>query len=300
VSITLGGVLLLRLPTVPYNIKQLAGDYPLLPMGALAGVLLVLGVVPMWFALMLRHRPSAFGRRFVPLTLAVGSVMFLALAITVPTEAIDDIVGTPVLGLSASLERWIRFVGLVAGPIAAWALGACLALGRQHQRGLGAGAAIAAGVMGASYMLVVPLAATSNIWELLRDRGGPAAAPGLVAYFVLTGLVFGTLARSVVSTHLPRALVVATLVLPLSIPPAWQAFVAASNPRLDKYGQVFSARQFLLSPDRDHYLDDRTIFLRFAVGQIALTLVLAAGAATVLAYRPFERLPETRPALKGR
>jgi hypothetical protein len=281
VAVVIFGRVVLRLPGVPYNVKELTGDHPTLALIMLGLTLLACGGLPMAFASLSRRQPFLFAKLFGPLAAGVASAVFLILWLIVPMESIDDVVGSPVLAIGRTLERWLRFVGLCAGPLAGVTLGARFVLGDLRAKPFFIGIAVATAVMLTSYVIVVPLAATNNIAELLRNKGGAAAACGAAGYFMLTGAVFALLARSLAPSSGRFAWFVPFLVLVLSIPIAWQFFVLTTNPRLEKYGHVFSARQFLLSPDREHYLDDREIFLRFAMLQAGLTCVLASGAVAV-------------------
>jgi hypothetical protein len=287
--LVIGGRVALRLPGVPYNVRELAGRYPTLTLVALSVALMACGGLPTGFASLLRRRPYAFAKLFFPLAVSAASVVFVVTWLAVPVESIDDIVGTPVLTIGDTLERWLRFVGLFIGPLAAWTIGARLALRDLRASSLAVGLAVATAVMLISYVVVVPLAATDNIYELLRGQGGIAAAVGVAGYLIVLSTVFASLAWSVVMAKGRFAVIVPLLMLVLSVPVGWQLVVLASNPRLDKYDRVFSARQFLLSPDRDHYLDDQQIFQRFAIVHVGLLCVLASGSAVVLAMGSADR-----------
>jgi len=286
------GALALRLPSLPYNVRELAGDSSVIALPGLATMLLACGLVPAAFALFWKRRAEAFGILFIPGAIALASLLFLAAWMTFPLESLDDVVGFPVLGIGGTTERWLRFVGLLLGPLAGLTLGVRLPLGGFRSRSflVGLGAILVAG--GVSYVVVVPMAGTSNIVELLRGRGDLLAVVGLAGYVVWLGAIAGALALIWVARRrslFPDGAATLLIVL-LSVPPAWQALVVATNPQLEKYGEVFAARQFLLSADREHLLDDTALWLRFAALQGVLTLVLAGGAAAVLISRrdPFD------------
>jgi hypothetical protein len=286
--LTVGGRIALRLPGVPYNVRELAGDYPELSMLAIGVTLMACGAVPTALAAWSARRPAAFAKLFGPIAFAIASAVFLAVWLTIPVEAIDDIVGTPIFKAGNTFERWWRFVGLFVGPLAGWTLGARLVFGRWRPRSLVPAVATTLVVMAISYVVVVPYAATDNIEELLRNEGGWTAGTSLAAYLVATSLVSALLARALVVERRALAWLAPIGMLALSVPVTWLLFVLATNPRLDKYDRVFSARQFLLSPDREHYLDDRQIFERFTLAQLGLTGIMALGAAATLALRPTE------------
>jgi len=53
------------------------------------------------------------------------------------------------------------------------------------------------------------------------------------------------------------------------------AFYAGLEPMLVKYDQAFSAAQFLLSPDRQHYLTGSALVSRFSLVYVAISGLLA-------------------------
>ncbi|MEQ1869343.1 MAG: hypothetical protein ABL961_04910 [Vicinamibacterales bacterium] len=286
-AVVVGGRIALRFSLVPYNVKDLASTFPTPALFILGLALLSCGALPSCLAVLLRRRPQMFVRVFLPTAFAIGSLMFFALYSVVPLESIDDIVGTPRLQLADTAERWLRFVGLFIGPLAGMTLGMIVRQPTNRPLSFRVGLLILIAAMIGSWTVVVPLAITNNIVELLRGRGNLIAALGVVGYLVVLGSTVQLGAESLVGTRRWRgALVASVLVAVLSIPVAWQLFVVATNPRLDKYGQVFSARQFLFSPNREHYMDDHWVFVAFVIAQAGLWTVLAAGAAAVLPFGP--------------
>jgi hypothetical protein len=272
------GHVALGLEGVPYNVKELFQSRPTISLVLLGAVLLACGGVPYVAARAWQRRPDCFTAFSVPVAWLSGLAVFLVLSFAVPTESLDDVVGTPVLGIGAMLERSLRFTGLFAGPLACWTVGVRLALG-EYTRGFWVGLAVLLALLLASYLVVVPLAATDNLVELLRDDGRTLAVASVPLISVLLGLTSMVMARGLEAAmnRTFRPLVMAVVVLVCGIPVTWQMFVAATNPRLEKYGQIFSARQFLFSPDREHYLDDAAIFVQFALAQLLVIGVLAMG-----------------------
>ena len=278
------GHVALTLDDVPYNIKELFENRTTLSLTLLWASLAACGAAPMALATLWLARPYVFVATVVPLLVLAGTVTFLLLSIAVPVESLDDVVGTPVLNIGPSLERCLRFQGLIAAPLIGWALGARLTMGTYDRRFF-AGLAAAAAVLLISYIVVVRLACTVNLTELLPERGKSCRVVALPAWLALLGMVSALPSKAMMSPPHGRLerLALATLVVCLSIPLGWQLLVAGTNPQLDKYGQVFSARQFLLSPDRDHLLDDGALFVRFAIAQIASVGCLTLGMLLVLA-----------------
>ena len=213
----------------------------------------------------------------MPLCVGIGAIAFLVIWPVVPQEALDDIVGSPTLGLNGTVERGLRFIGLVIGPFAGLTLGARLAypgLCARRRRLLERRCGATLALLSVSYSVVVLLANTSNVVELLRNRGSVADAIVVVMFLAWLGAVTALTGYGIVASRV-RSIAISVATIALSVPWAWQMFVLAGNPRLEKYGAVFSARQFLLSPDREHYLDDWLIFGRFAVAFVVLVLLLS-------------------------
>jgi hypothetical protein len=271
---------------LPYNVRELLSPHPWLSILALGGLLVMSGALPVAFALAWRRRARRFDVLLLPTVVVVTTLAFVALIAVAPVESLDDVLGTPVLHIGDGVERWLRFVGLASGPLVAATLGARLALGKVDHR-MATGIVEIAALVGLSYLIVVTLADTDNIVELLRGYGSLASIIGVAGYCVLTGFVTTLSAKSVASRSKARirGYTFAIAVVVLSVPLLWQCFVLAGNPRLDKYGRVFSARQFLLSPDRGHYLDDHAVAPRFAVIQLELLMLLAAGALVPMAVQ---------------
>jgi hypothetical protein len=274
----------LRLPGIPYNVRELADRNATIALVSLGLVLLASGGIPAALASLWQQKPSLFAMVFVPLTGAIGSVVFWLVWPVVPLDSMDDIVGSPVLGIGGTLERWLRFVGLFAGPLAGLTLGARLALGSFQFRPMVFGAASIALALALSHIIVVPLAGTDNIVELLHGEGDLLAIVGIDGLLILLGVVVTHAARgfSRKHRHWLWSSIAPLLVVLLSVAVVWQLMVLGTNPRLDKYGKVFSARQFLFSPNRDTYLEDPALFPRFAGLYLALTAIFATGAACAL------------------
>jgi hypothetical protein len=284
VVFAVGGASIERYASVPYNVKELmAGRPPALAAVVLALVIAGSGACVSALASSWRLDAARFAKVFPLCVLGAGSVAFVALLATVPLESLDDIVGTPVLGIGGTLERGLRFVALFVGPVAAMTLGSRLMLGALRDAGAGHGAGVVGAFMLGSWVAVVPLAATSNVVELLRGRGFHLGVAALAAGLIGLGSLITILARALVrARRRPLAVALAFAVVVLSVPVAWHLLLLGTNPRLEKYGQAFSAAQFLFSPSRDSYAGHDTVFMVFAATHVGLSVVLASGAALIL------------------
>ncbi|MGQ0614623.1 MAG: VanZ family protein [Planctomycetaceae bacterium] len=269
-----GTELLLGLPGAPYNVREVFGSAPRAgPILLLGGALVACVAAQVLLARFLAGRPQ---RLFaLPAgVLAVGALAYTCVRLGVPDEALFDIVGSPVLDWPWEWELLGRFVALAALPqLALFAANHLIHARARAWPGL----LVAAALAWAARTVVVPWARTDNVTELLGFE------PALAALLLLVACNAALLARARKPLH---ALLLLALTFGLTY--AGEALgrlgLAAS---IDKYGKVFSAQQFLLSPDREHYLDPAAIALRWRVAQFACVLLLA------LAHRP--ALPSPAP-----
>lgn len=243
---------------VPYNVRELLRhESPARSALLLAVVCYWLAAWPLWLA---RRRVSAPARLLqLPLGLFVyGLVAFLLLRLAVPEESLHDLVGSPILGWGL-WETGARWIALAAVPGAMLYL-AAQSVRRWRGRALGAIHFWAAlPVLAIAYWAVVHRAATDNLVELI-------ATPRPLAFAALCGalwLLFFAAALLAsprpASTRFGRPVVVA-----LSLPLAALLVHFGLADEIDKYGQRFSALQFLLSADRQNYAAPAYIWLRYA------------------------------------
>ncbi|MDH4392548.1 MAG: VanZ family protein [Aquabacterium sp.] len=263
-------------PGAPYNLREL---FPRTPLG-LVGTLAVVAVAWWLLALPLQQyrlwlaAPWRANGLLVWLPLA-GLPAGLALLLFVPQDSLADIVGSPVWGGPGWLETLLRYQALhaalaLAATGAAW-LVARLALGR-------AASLLPRWVMTLLlwalplHALVVTWAATDNLVELMRGGGGLLAS--LLLFSGLLCLLAMASALAAVAAGLPhraRLLVLAAMAWPLGTAALWHG----SEHLLYKYDKVFSAAQFILSTDRNHYAALPDLWLRYALACLALVALSA-------------------------
>ncbi len=254
---------LLRLPFMPYNLRELVAP------GAWGAVsVLGLALALYWMAsgpllLLATHR-----RRFLlalPLSLVGhGLVSWCLLRIAVPLESIHDVVGSPVLHWPWEWELLGRYLGLHAA-ILLQVLGGVLVVRTLLRSStlpdlvywLLASAVLAWPL----YTLNVLWAATDNLVELMADNASFAAASAMAG-----GLWMVCVAGSALSAaglrSVPRLRLLGVALAASAI--ATALFWAGAEHFLVKYGKAFSAFQFLLSADREHYAHGLDLALRYA------------------------------------
>ena len=266
-----------RLSFVPYNIREL------LPSGPYESALSALGLAGAiyWFTEMrpLLHawsKPRA--ALILPLILAAhGSVSWILLRLSVPLESLHDIVGSPVLGWPWEWEMIGRYIGLHAALILQQ-IGGILLVAFFHKQvrleRLLLWLSWSLLLAWPLYSITIDNAATDNLTELIRDNGSlfnsSLIALGLLAFFVCSSLFSRSLSyRQFKASSIILMLLSATL--------SAACFWLGSEPMLNKYGQIFSAGQFLLSADRSHYVGGQELAGRYALAYALAVLLVAVG-----------------------
>ncbi|MHB0982697.1 MAG: VanZ family protein, partial [Thiobacillus sp.] len=256
---------------VPYNVRELfRPDAAWLSALLLALAVGWLAVWPVWLA---RRRVSGLGRLWqLPLGLLIyGGVAFLLLHVAVPDESLHDLIGSPVLHWPGQWELGLRWVALAAAPGALLYL-AAQSVRRWRGRRLGALHFWAAlPVLALAYWGVVVQGATDNLTELI-------AAPHPLAYAALCAWLYTVfLAAAWLASPASAARRIGRLAgVAASLPLAALFIHLGLADEIDKYGQQFSALQFLLSADRQHYAALPLIWLRYSVLHMLVIVALAS------------------------
>ncbi|WP_296768234.1 VanZ family protein [Thiobacillus sp.] len=257
-------------PFVPYNVRELLRqDNAWLSALLLAVACYWLAVWPVWLA---RRQVSGLARLAqLPLGLLVyGAIAFLLLDAAVPDESLFDLAGSPVLGWPGQWELGLRWVALAAIPGTLIYL-AAQTVRRWRGRRLSALHFWAAlPVLGLAYWGVVIQADTDNLVELM-------ATPQPLAFAALSvWLYIVFLASALLASPEMGAQRILRLVAPLvSLPLAALFLHLGLAGTIDKYGQQFSALQFLLSTDRQHYASMPVIWLRYSALHVLVIATLA-------------------------
>ena len=260
------GWLITQSPLTPYNVRELIYEgHPIRSLILLAALLYwAIGfpiLIAQWLA-----RGELYLLSFLPLVLLHGLIAWLLLWSSVPSESIHDIVGSPVLGWPWEWELLGRFLALfslwsvaaTAGClIAAWHI---LPDARSALLGWSIGAFL---LIPLSYYIVVSEASTDNLVELMANNGSVGAflLIGLAMAEIAFGGTKAVLASSPGLAHRTRATawVFACGIL------AYFALYFGTEQVIVKYGQVFSAMQFLLSSDRSNLAGPGELIARYIV-----------------------------------
>ena len=257
-------------PFVPYNVRELLSpNAPWLSALLLALACYWLAIWPVWLA---RRRVSGLTRLGqLPLgLLGYGVVAFLLLHGAVSDESLHDLVGSPVLRWPGQWELGLRWVALAAVPGALLYL-AAQTMRRWRGRRLGALHFWAvAPVLVLAYWGVVAQAATDNLTELIATPQ-PLAFVALCAWLYILFLAAAWLAAPVPTVQRTVRLAGVLVSLPLA---ALFLHLGLAD-EIDKYGQQFSALQFLLSTDRQHYAALPVIWLRYSAVHVLVIVALS-------------------------
>ena len=262
------------LPGIPYNVREL------IPSG-LDGIIAALCLAVALYlstnsAFMLFDGESRQRLVLFPLLLPLqGIIIWSMLRIGVPVESIHDIVGAPVLGWPWEWELLLRFLALHQA-IAMQMFGAVLLVATLQRPAQFAGfvywLVVSLLLSWPLHLIIVEWAVTDNITELMRD-GGSFFASSLLAAGILLAFLGGTALGAALVDPARRGWLL--LLALLSAPLAASCFLLGLEPVLVKYGKVFSAAQFLLSPDREHYLSHSTLLIRYILVHALVTAAIA-------------------------
>lgn len=260
---------------LPYNLRELLPEGLMGVASALSlGTCIALMVaLPQWL-LQPRQQGWLLG---LPLVLALhGTLCFALLWAAVPLDSLHDILGAPVLGGSAVLELWGRYVALHSA-VMLQVLGALLLVrvvgGLSRFEQLLHWLFLSLLLAWPLHYVVVEAAATDNLVELMSGGGNFGTSTMLALAVLCMALCASSLAGAV---RLPqqRARLLALAVA--AAPAATALFWIGCEQVIVKYGKVFSAWQFLLSSDRGHYATGADLWLRYGLAFSAVVSVLVA------------------------
>lgn len=267
-----------RLPFLPYNLRELV--HP-----AAGSIVSGIGLAMALHWLAAGHlifldwtRPAPARILALPLWLVLhGAIEWGLVRVATPLESMHDIVGSPQLGWPWEWEMLLRFIGLDA-VLGLAATGAALVVAsiadpRTTTPKLLSWAIIASLVAPILYWGVVLRTETDNLVELMRDNASPSAAAWIATGFIALFVAASALSAAVARTRKRSAY---ALVAIAAIASSYFLFGLGAEPVIVKYDRVFSAFQFLLSSDREHYVVGSGLALRYYVAATAFALCIGA------------------------
>jgi hypothetical protein len=293
---------LIRLPGVPYNIRELfvAGGHPL-AIAVFTLAVLWLGAGS-WFALWLSSKTRHPWLSLPATLMLTGAISLFLLTLSVTQESIMDIAGSTNLHwmvvnkqiwgewwanvfsaavaptFVAPLERLVRYLALYIPPTAFLAI-ALLALksGESGQRSADTAKATLAllPILWLCKAISFDWSSTDNLNELIA----PTAAFGLgggAFLYVLMAIIAANIALLGQASSW-RGAFIGLLITALCLPASWILLSHGLAAAVEKYGLFYSGTQFLLGPDRSTQLTETALQMRWAIVYLALVATGAAG-----------------------
>jgi hypothetical protein len=296
----------LRLPGIPYNIRELFLDQASLPALIFFALTLIwIGAGPMLLAhVAVRSRRPYLMAPLALIVMSLVSKMLLSRSVTY--ESIDDIIGSNnlfglvtrenvwgaswgrvfnTLGPDAVdfIERRVRYTALYSIPLLGIGLVFMLTLRsvRVASRMKPLDRFLLILCVGSWFWLartlVVTWAATDNLTELIARRlvFGISGEWFLFAIPVVIGVSVVLLIHACAQ---PKWWPVAIVTTIAALPVGWTLLNLGLEPHVEKFGAVFSATQFLLGPDRRTTLSSEALFARWIAFQLSVVGVTFIGA----------------------
>jgi VanZ family protein len=273
------GVIVMISPVVPYNLHKLfGGSHPLFTLVMLVAVLYWTFGFPVWMKNWLVRGSFFRVWAFPLLVVAYAAVCYGMLRMAVPFEMIDKIVGSPVLSWPWEWELVGRFIALFAVP-AVLLSGGALTVPLRGEEGVTILCAIkrwlivAVVLLSVAHWVVVIQADTDNLTELMAGGGSWSSSVLLAGWgFVLAQT--GTIAAIYLAGYRKRRLMPIMAIMSFSVLIGYCLLWSGTEHEIIKYGQQFSAMQFMLSPDRAHYAAGIGLVLRYVVAHILVVAII--------------------------
>jgi glycopeptide antibiotics resistance protein len=269
--------IVLRLPFVPYNIRELLpGGFQ----GIVSALLIAIGISWLYGShVTFLSWAAQISQRglWIPAWLGSHAVLMAAIVtLAVPTESLYDLVGSPILGWPPGIEPFLRFMALdISVGLAVLGAAAMVLVYLQPRRiVLSISWLFSTGLlMPILYWVIVIQAASDNLTELMKDGGSLSSIVALGLAMLLMALSGGLLCITFLNRQ--RRLL-AVIVALAGMPLTYALLQLGLEDTIIKYDNVFSALQFLLSRDRSHYATGLELFARFAFAYLALLVVIIA------------------------
>jgi VanZ family protein len=297
--------ILLSMPAVPYNVKELfRGDGNILALALFALALLWIGLGSVWLGRSLLR--SAYpALLFPPMTVLVGLISLALLWSGVTSESVSDIAGASnrfwfVTNRNVWGDFWRDLflyldapgaIGFLETCVRYWALytplSVCLGLlvyafGQKtdNRHGWLTWSALAGSVCLLLWLckaIAFDWSSTDNLNELIARDGEWGWGGGGYLYGLLFLICLNAMLLANISGSGLRRIATPLLFSVAAIPLGWWLLNHGLEQNVEKYDRVFSGVQFLLGPDRSHALSQNVLFLRWSLVQILGTLVIGTG-----------------------
>lgn len=299
-ALTAAAWLITHSALAPYNVRKLlVPDHPLLSLVLLSCFVYWAIGFPAWFAL--RQHQSRTVWPFAAVMLFHASIAWVLLRFSVPVEMIEKIAASPILGWPWEWEligRFIALFGVFSFGLTSGAMAVMAFSGGKSRTPFSYWLVNAVILLPLLHWVVITNAATDNLTELMANGGGMTASL-LLLFSLLILCSAGSSLAAIFSGNFRRSSLMLAAFTTLSFPLAYFSISAGTEQFIIKYGKVFSALQFLLSSNREHYAGTTELLIRYVVFHAAFIGAIA------LVQRPFfsgfgKQIPKTETIRKQR
>jgi len=268
-------------PFTPYNIKEIY-SVPNIYVGAFG--FLVLLFFTLGFPLAIVQRQVIVNnislKRTLQLIIAHIAITWILVRLLIPTESIYDIIGFPTWGMLPEFEMIFRFFGLFSLFSMLLFSVSIMKISQSSKNNYQLSQLMKSCwtvfvliILPINFIIIIVCAGTDNLIELLNNGGYSIRTLALVMYFIGTIYSGIYLSLAVVSKSIFQLVITLLIIIILSFV-SFYLVGYGTEQYIFKYDKVFSALQFLLSPNRDHYIEPIEISLRFFIAHIGLVFVL--------------------------
>ena len=278
ILMTLALTIALYTPGTPYNLRKLISTghaFINIPLFALTFLWFFGGAA--WLAERLSRNALKIWQMPLALSLYVAA-SYLLVRSCVPLFSIHKIVGTALLNWPWEWEMLGRLSALLL--TCAWLLVAAFLVALRSRAPLSRNPwpiwlVVGVPLFAGAHWIIVGNPATDNLVELMRDGGTLWGSLALGGAFLLTstgGALLGAAMSERNRQSVARRLVFVSLLAPVVYGALW----LGTEPLIIKYGQPFSALQFMLSQDRANYAEPGELLLRFLIAYSGVVAVVGS------------------------
>ncbi len=295
--------LTLRLPKIPYNLKELfLFDGNILFIFIFVLALLWIGAGAAWIS----SRILSSNRPFISLPGWVFTASLISLgllSISVTQESITDITGSNNLywfvvnkdlwgkgwrhifewlgpTLISILERLVRYTALYAPLVIFLALIiSFFSLRKQHEQVARKTLILIISALPWLWLaktIAFSWSSTDNLNELIARNSALGMGGGFYLYLLLFALCANAIMLANMSGHI-REWIVGIMLSLAMLPLGWLLLSLGLEPEVHKYEHIFPGTQFLLGPDRKQILPETELFARWCLVQVGFISIISSG-----------------------
>lgn len=295
--------LMLRLPGIPYNLRELfLGDGHFLIIFIFVLALLWVGAGAVWVSNKIVSSRVPY-LVFPAWIFAASLISLVLLSMSVTQESIADIAGSNNLywyvinrdiwgeswrhifewigpNMVMILERPVRYAALYTPLIVflTW----IVSFFNFYEHNRLAIRHIFPIIIGAlpwlwlAKAIVFDWSSTDNLNELIARDGPMGWGGGGYLYGLLAIVCFNAVILANALSHIKQLAFVVLFSIAM-LPMGWWLLSQGLESEVEKYGHVFSGTQFLLGPDRQHLLSEIELFLRWCLVQTSFVIMTSIG-----------------------